>query len=36
MEVVLKEEIMSDTAIGFMVAAELSALFWAAVFMLGF
>jgi hypothetical protein len=29
-----KEEIMSDRVFGFMVAAELSALFWAAVFMM--
>jgi hypothetical protein len=27
-----KEDVMSDTIFGFMVAAELSALFWAAVF----
>jgi hypothetical protein len=27
-----KEDVMSDRIFGFMVAAELSALFWAAVF----
>jgi hypothetical protein len=28
--------VMSDTAIGFMIAAELAALFWAAAFMIAF